>query len=58
MVAPRHDVALLCLLALRDNEAREFMLEQNWREALSQTPDTEMLVHILEADVRRMSLPA
>ena len=51
MIAPRHDVALLCLLALRDNEAREFMLEQNWREALSQTPDTEMLVHILEADV-------
>ena len=49
--APRHDVALLCLLALRDNGAREFMLEQDWREVLSQTPDTEMLTRILDAEL-------
>jgi len=50
--APRHDVAMLCLLALRDAEAREFLLGENWREALAQTPDAEMLVRILESDLR------
>jgi DNA primase len=51
-VAPRHDVAMLCLLALRDAEARRVLLDDNWREVLSQTPDSEMLVRILEADLR------
>lgn len=51
MPAPRHDVAMLCLLALRDNEAREVLLQQNWREVLSQTPDSDMLVRILDGDV-------
>jgi hypothetical protein len=51
-VAPRHDVAMLCLLAVRDPEARRVLLEDNWREVLSQTPDSEMLVRILEADLR------
>jgi DNA primase len=51
-LAPRHDVAMLCLLALRDAEARRVLLEDNWREVLSQTPDSEMLVRILEADLR------
>jgi hypothetical protein len=52
MVAPRHDVAILCLLALRDREAREYLLAQNWRDVLAQTPDSEMLARILEADLR------
>jgi DNA primase len=52
MAAPRHDIAMLCLLALRDAEARGLLLQQNWREILEQTPDAEMLVHILESDVR------
>ncbi|MGZ4967217.1 MAG: hypothetical protein ACXV97_08580, partial [Chthoniobacterales bacterium] len=50
--APRHDVAMLCLLALRDAEAREFLLQQDWREVLAQTPESEMLVRILESDLQ------
>nr|MBA2431964.1 toprim domain-containing protein [Chthoniobacterales bacterium] len=50
--APRHDVAMLCLLALRDAAARNFLLDENWREVLGQTPDSEMLVRILETDLR------
>ena len=49
--APRHDVAMLCLLALRDPGARTFLLEANWRDVLAQTPDAEMLVRILDAEV-------
>ncbi len=48
-VAPRHDIALLCLFALRDEAARAFLQEQNWREILAQTPNAELLVRILEA---------
>src|SRR5947199_6994519 len=33
--APSHNVAMLCLLALRHEEARAFLLEQNWREVLA-----------------------
>jgi len=47
-----HDVAMLCLLALRDEAARAFILEQNWRTILAQTPGTELLVRILESDLR------
>ncbi|MGI9087291.1 MAG: DNA primase [Chthoniobacterales bacterium] len=50
--APRHDVAMLCLLALRDGEARAFLLEENWREVLAQTPDTGLLRIILTSDLR------
>ncbi|MGZ5019473.1 MAG: DNA primase [Chthoniobacterales bacterium] len=50
--APRHDVAMLCLLALRDAEAREFLLQQDWREVLAQTPESEMLVRILESELQ------
>ena len=50
--APRHEVAMLCLLALRHAEAREFLQEQSWREMLAQTPDAEILGRILEADLR------
>ncbi len=50
--APRHDVAMLCLLALRDADARTALLNEDWREVLSQTPDAEMLLRILEGDLR------
>ena len=50
--APRHDIAILCLLALRDEEARDFLREQNWREVLGQVPDAEILVRILESGLR------
>jgi DNA primase len=49
---PRHDIAMLCLLALRDEEARDFLRRQNWREILPQVPDTEILVRILDSDLR------
>jgi DNA primase len=50
--APRHDVAMLCLLALRDEAARDFLREQNWREILAQVPDAEILVRVLESEFR------
>jgi DNA primase len=49
---PRHDIAMLCLLALRHDEARQFLLGQDWRQMLSLTPDAEMLGRILDSDVR------
>jgi DNA primase len=49
--APPHDVAMLCLLALRDEGARNFLREQNWREVLAQTPQADLLGRILEADL-------
>lgn len=50
--APRHEIRILCLLALRDSEAREFLQAQNWSEVLAVTPDAEMLGRILAADLR------
>jgi DNA primase len=50
--APPHDIAMLCLLALRDEGARNFLLGQSWREVLGQTPGAELLLRILEADLR------
>jgi DNA primase len=52
MMAPRHDIAVLCLLALRDEVARKFLLEQNWREVLQQISGAELLAHILESELR------
>jgi hypothetical protein len=43
---------MLCLLALRDSEARAFLQAQAWREMLSVTPNAEMLGRILESDLR------
>jgi hypothetical protein len=40
------------LLALRDEGAREFLRQQEWREVLAQTPGTELLVRILESELR------
>jgi DNA primase len=50
--APRHDIAMLCVLALRDEEARAFLREQNWQEILRQVPDGEILARILQSDLR------
>jgi DNA primase len=47
--APPQNVAMLCLFALRNETAREFLHEQNWREILAQTPNAELLLRILEA---------
>jgi len=52
VTAPRHDMAILCLLALRDEGARGFLLAQNWREVLEKISGTELLTKILDADVR------
>jgi DNA primase len=49
---PRHDISMLCLLALRHDEARQFLLSENWREMLAHTPDAEILGRILESDLR------
>src|SRR5438874_1004151 len=50
--APRHDISMLCVLALRDETARDFLRQQNWREILANVPDGEPLVRILESDLR------
>ena len=52
VVAPRHDIAMLCLLALRDEEAARFLKEQSWRETLAETPNTELLGKVLASEVR------
>jgi DNA primase len=52
LTAPPHDVAMLCLLALREEEALDFLRGQNWREILAQVPNAEILVRILESDLR------
>lgn len=51
-IVPRHDVAMLCLLALRDEAAHDFLLQQNWRELLQQISGAHLLIRILEADLR------
>jgi DNA primase len=51
-LAPRHDISMLCILALRDETARDFLRQQNWREILVHVPDGEILVCILESDLR------
>ncbi|HEY7002474.1 MAG TPA: DNA primase [Candidatus Udaeobacter sp.] len=48
----RHDIAMLCLLALRDDASRRFVLEQNWRDILEQTPGSDLLIRILESEIR------
>jgi DNA primase len=50
--APAHDVAMLCLLALRDEPARNFLHAQKWREVLEQVPDSDILIRILESELR------
>jgi hypothetical protein len=52
IAAPSHNVAMLCLIALRDEEARGFLLEQNWREVLASVAGSDLLAKILQADLR------
>ncbi len=52
VAAPPHDLAMLCLLALRDQGARDFLLQEGWREVLSQAADSGLLVKILESSLR------
>jgi DNA primase len=49
--APRHDISMLCVMALRDETARDFLREQNWRDILAHVPDAELLVLILETNL-------
>jgi DNA primase len=51
VTSPPHDIVMLCLLALRDVAARNFLQAQKWREILEQVPDTELLIRILESDL-------
>ena len=43
---------MLCLLALRDVDARNYLQAQKWREILSEVPDTDILVRILESELK------
>jgi len=47
--APSHEIAMLCLLALRDQAARDFLLQQ--REDLAQTAKSDLLIRILESNL-------
>ena len=51
-LAPRHQIAMLCLLALRDEKARQFLRDQKWDQILGQVPDGEILSRILKSDLR------
>ena len=42
---------MLCLLALRDANARNFLRAQNWRDILDQVPDAQILIRILEGEL-------
>jgi DNA primase len=50
--APPHDIAMLCLLALRDGPACNFLRAQRWREILEQVPDADILIRILESKLQ------
>ena len=47
-----HDVAMLCLIALRDEAARNFLHAQKWRELLQHVPDSDILIRILESKLQ------
>src|SRR5262249_35988886 len=47
-----HDIAMISMLALRDKASRRFILEQNWRDILEQTPGSDLLKRILEGQIR------
>ena len=52
LAPPRHDIAMLGLLALRDETAAAFLKEQDWKETLAETPNAELLAKVLAGDVR------
>lgn len=43
---------LLCIVALRDETARTWLLEEHWTEMLEQEPDSELLAKVLMADIQ------
>jgi DNA primase len=45
-------IRLLCLVALRDETARAWILEEHWTDMLEQEPDSELLAKILMADLQ------
>jgi DNA primase len=49
--SPPHDIVMLCLLALRNADARNFLRAQKWREILEQVPDTDILIRILASEL-------
>src|SRR2546430_11408049 len=51
IAAPSHNVAMLCLLALRDEEAHAFLLEHNWREDLASVTGSDLLAKNLQSDL-------
>jgi len=50
--APRHEIAMLCLLALRESAALDFLRGQEWEAVLEETPGSEILSRILGSDLR------
>jgi DNA primase len=52
VAAARHDLAMLCLVGLRDREARDFLRGQDWPETLAQTAGAELLGRILKNELR------
>jgi DNA primase len=50
-ITPSQMIKQLSVLALRDREVRDFLLGQEWREVLAQTPGTELLGRILGAEI-------
>src|SRR5438093_4122328 len=49
---PAHAIAMLCLLALRDETARNFLRAQKWRELLEHVPDSGILIRILKSELQ------
>jgi DNA primase len=47
-----HDIAVISMLVLRDQPSRNFLFEQNWREVLEQTPGADLLIRLLESELR------
>jgi DNA primase len=51
-------IRLLCTVALRDEAARSWLLEEHWPEMLEQEPGAELLMKILAADLRADETPS
>jgi DNA primase len=51
-------IRLLCTVALRDEAARAWLLEEHWPEILEQEPGAELLMKILGADLRADDTPS
>jgi DNA primase len=49
--APPREIGTLCLLALRDTDARSFLLAQDWQDVVDETPGAEILAKILASDL-------